>query len=1097
MIPSLPTTLRRAIYAAACFSILCLAVFGQAEFEGGRIETIDVTVDGAPAINGTGEAFIRTIREAVGETYAAVRVRDSLAQLYEQRDIELVEISALRLASGNVGLTYSIKRKARAKRVTLEIEPVTEGKVTEQELIYKLDLLDPGAVISDDALAKNATAILEYLREKGFLRARVTYEKKVEAANEIVVVFKISPGVPAKVESVQVNIDGFDSEKLEKRLKLNPGEIFTREAMNADAERIRTALIEEQFLAPTLNEPQPVYDGDTNSIALTYSGQAGPQVEVIVETEKGKLGTSAKQRLLPVAREGTIDYAAIIEGDRRLENHYQEQGYFFASVTPICAIVPEAQDVQKQDPLTPVPGESEAVCSSLSSADFADKKAVVKYKVDLDRRLKLNDIRLTGTTQFTVEEILPVLESQRANILGIIPIFGYGRGFTSNRILEQDAATIRSLLRELGYRDATVRTDLGVSPNGENLIVTFVVEEKLPTKVNEIAIKGNSAFASDELLKLLPAMANQNLSPARVRLGQRKLSEFYANAGYFDAKFDYSIDLSVPANETDPRVAKINYTVRTEGVPVYIARVLITGNERTKEESIRRALVLNEGTLLKSNNIYLSEQNLYESDVFSLVEIKPQPAGDRPGGGRNVDIIVNVTEQASRIATYGGGFSTDVGWSGFADLRHLNLFGRLWQGGARISWSQRQQIIQFDFVDPRFLREKENRFSPLTISAQYQRDSTVTRFFRSAFDRGTFGIVQRIDDEGNPIDEFGAPAGDPTLNRLTLSAETNRTISKKARSILYVRYKFEDARLFDIQSLLIKELLVPDSKIRTSGFGATFVRDTRQNCMSRMTVLDRIAKGEEETPCRYSASDPTHGDYLTADYNVSLPALGANIGFNKFQASYNFFRTFPRFRNTTFAARGILGLASVFKENTRFGAPNFPGLEKILPISERFFGGGSTTLRGFSFEEAGPRVVVTPQGTFRNSDGEIVSLDPFSVPFGGNALAVVNLEARMPVSKSIRLVPFYDGGNIFRRVGDIFKKPQVADTDYFQRNLIATWTHTLGLGMRLKTPVGGEFAVDYGYLLNPPSFFIPQTMGPPAILKLSPSRFHFRFSQAF
>jgi hypothetical protein len=51
--------------------------------------------------------------------------------------------------------------------------------------------------------------------------------------------------------------------------------------------------------------------------------------------------------------------------------------------------------------------------------------------------------------------------------------------------------------------------------------------------------------------------------------------------------------------------------------------------------------------------------------------------------------------------------------------------------------------------------------------------------------------------------------------------------------------------------------------------------------------------------------------------------------------------------------------------------------------------------------------------------------------------------------------------------------------------------------MRLKTPVGGEFAVDYGYLLNPPSFFIPQTMGPPAILKLSPSRFHFRFSQAF
>ena len=59
--------------------------------------------------------------------------------------------------------------------------------------------------------------------------------------------------------------------------------------------------------------------------------------------------------------------------------------------------------------------------------------------------------------------------------------------------------------------------------------------------------------------------------------------------------------------------------------------------------------------------------------------------------------------------------------------------------------------------------------------------------------------------------------------------------------------------------------------------------------------------------------------------------------------------------------------------------------DRLLPISERFFSGGSTTLRGFPFEEAGPRQVIVPEGQFRNSEGDVINLDPFTVPIGGNA----------------------------------------------------------------------------------------------------------------
>ncbi len=312
-----------------------------------------------------------------------------------------------------------------------------------------------------------------------------------------------------------------------------------------------------------------------------------------------------------------------------------------------------------------------------------------------------------------------------------------------------------------------------------------------------------------------------------------------------------------------------------------------------------------------------------------------------------------------------------------------------------------------------------------------------------------------------------------------------------------MRYRYQDVRLFNIESLLIKDLLLPDATIRTSGFGATFVRDTRENCSIRYSLLDIIARGEPGEPCRYNAGDPTRGDYLTTEYNVSLPALGANIGYHKFQASYNYYRTFSYLKNTTFAGRAILGLASVFSQRQRFSSTQFPDLEGILPISERFFAGGSTTLRGFEFESAGPRVVIVPQGTFRNSSGDPVFLSPFAIPFGGNALAIVNLEARIPLTKNIRAVPFYDGGNVFRRVGDIFNPPDVPPNDVFRQNLRALWSHTVGLGLRLKTPIGGEFGVDYGYLLNPPRFLIPQVNAPNAIFQVRQSQIHFRFAQAF
>jgi len=471
-------------------------------------------------------------------------------------------------------------------------------------------------------------------------------------------------------------------------------------------------------------------------------------------------------------------------------------------------------------------------------------------------------------------------------------------------------------------------------------------------------------------------------------------------------------------------------------------------------------------------------------------------------------VIIDVEEKRPRVIEYGGGYSSDTGALGLLEFTNVNFMNKLRQGAIRIRASQRQQLLRVEFLDPRFFQYGKRQFAPLAISAQYLRDSTITRFFRSTIDRGTFGIVQRLDAKGNPIDQFGNRTGQPTIDRLTFGVETQRVLSQKSHSIVFLRYNYEDVRLRNIESLLIKDILRQDEVVRLSRFGTSFVLDTRERCERR---VPGTVPGEDETirggeVCRYNQVDATRGQFLSADFSFAAKALGGNTSFSRFLATYHTYYQADQLRKTVFAGNLTVGLAESFSPRDRNGNGMIDDFDRLLPISERFFSGGSTTLRGFGYEEAGPRQVIVPQGTFRKPNGGVVGVNPFTVPIGGNAMVVMNLEARMPVTADVQVVPFYDGGNVFRSISDILHPKPITPTGIFiddvnAQNLRVRWSHTFGLGFRFKTPLGGALAVDYGYLLNPSKFLIPQNLNTAsptaAIYRLHQGQIQFRFTQTF
>src|SRR4029078_12417631 len=186
-------------------------------------------------------------------------------------------------------------------------------------------------------------------------------------------------------------------------------------------------------------------DAEHDSITITLTGSVGPKVTVLVPNYE--LSEKTARELLPVKREGNIDQSAIVEGGRRLRNKLQEQGYFFTEVTAVCTVTPATPELG--------PNGEELACETLNPENLSGHSVEIRYDLERGRRLKLTDIRISGTNKLTYEDVAGFLRTQKASALGLIPLLGYGRGYTSLTLLEQDRLTIRNYLRnDLGYRRA-------------------------------------------------------------------------------------------------------------------------------------------------------------------------------------------------------------------------------------------------------------------------------------------------------------------------------------------------------------------------------------------------------------------------------------------------------------------------------------------------------------------------------------------------------------------------------------------------------------------------------------------------------------------
>jgi outer membrane protein insertion porin family len=443
----------------------------------------------------------------------------------------------------------------------------------------------------------------------------------------------------------------------------------------------------------------------------------------------------------------------------------------------------------------------------------------------------------------------------------------------------------------------------------------------------------------------------------------------------------------------EPGKVRITYFLR-ESPRSYTEQVILTGNHSTRENLIQREVEIASGEPLSLGRILATESNLYNLAIFNKVQVREVPSYRDP---LHKNVMVNVEEAKKYTLLYGIGYSSFEGVRGTLGLANNNFLGQAstLSLGLRVGKHRQRANLSYN------MSQLFERKFPSVISLTATNEKALTENIEGG--QKAF--------RGKPFDEF----------RLIASTQTQRRLSR--RDALFFRYNLEK-----VQITLPENLPGP----------LQFFRQEEELLLSSVSLSYLNESRDDPT-------DPHTGFLLSGDSRLSARLIGSDEDFLRLFGQGQYYRKL--YPDLILASSLRLGVIIPFGET----AGQLPG--NPIPISERFFSGGSTTLRGLPQDLAGPllRDPATGEIILVNSRGEP---DPNGRPvsLGGNALLITNLELRFPLVALFSGTLFYDFGNVFRNPTD----PG------------SGFNHAVGTGVQVNTPVGA-IRFDLGYSLNPPN----------------------------
>ncbi len=312
--------------------------------------------------------------------------------------------------------------------------------------------------------------------------------------------------------------------------------------------------------------------------------------------------------------------------------------------------------------------------------------AEVRFIVKEGDKMSIAVITFEGNTTFDDGELNKVIQTSSWNWLSWIT----ESGILKMDILLQDAARIGAFYNNNGFIEAKVGNPRVEEKEGD-LYVTFIIAEGPRYRLGTVDIEGDLIEDKDTMISMLQVRYEKFLNREVLRDDTLKLTDIYAEHGYAFAEVNPQINKS-----TEGKRVNITFKVN-QGSLVYFNRVEIQGNTRTRDNVIRRDLVVKEGGVFDSKAIRSSTERLQRLGFFEEVEVTPQPTMNED----EMNILVDVKEKSTGQFSIGAGYSSSDKLMFMGEISEDNFMGLGTKLALSTSLSAVTTRFNLSYTDPR------------------------------------------------------------------------------------------------------------------------------------------------------------------------------------------------------------------------------------------------------------------------------------------------------------------------------------------------------------------------------------------------------------
>jgi outer membrane protein insertion porin family len=662
---------------------------------------------------------------------------------------------------------------------------------------------------------------------------------------------QISVHVPSKALITEVLIKGNDrieAEAIKREIKSKKGELLKPEQVSEDIRAIYKMGYFEKVDAELSDSPA--------GKILTFIVQENPIIQEV--KVKGNKKIKEKDILAAIVTKpyAILQRNVVSDDVQKILKLYQQKGYYNAEIT--------------------------------SNIDFPKDphKALVSFDINEKDKVYIKSINFVGNNHIAARKLRGVMQTKVKSILSLIT----ERGILQKDILETDVDRVTAYYHDEGYMDAKVSSP-NIELEKDGFHITMTVEEGDRYKVTDVSLTGDLMEGYEKkIVKKLELKPKAYFSREKVRHDMDLIRMTYMNDGFAHVEVDPRV-----RRNPEEHTAEVAFNIQMKE-QVRIGQIFVTGNVKTRDNVIRREMKIYEGDIFNAKLIDDSLTRLKKLDYFETVEIVPVDTPQKDV----VDLNVKVKEKQTGQISVGGGYSSEDGVFGTAQVQQKNLNGT----GEFVSLKA-------------YLGQYASRYilsytKPWVFGTPFSVGIDIYDWVRAYedFTKDSYGFKVRA---GYPFGQF---------------------------SSLTAYYGWERAKITNLDTTAsIDPLFTADLdefKVK-SGFGLAFERNTTDHPFL-----------------------PTKGTYIGADVEWDSKALGGD--YDLFKNEYHMGIYQPLFWKFILHLRGEIGWEDApAGQNVNVGTVANPVYEYFpsYPLFERYFLGGINSLRGWKYGQVGP---VDPYG---------------------------------------------------------------------------------------------------------------------------------------